>query len=104
MTSFEPGNLLGRYLDLLLVAERESKERHERTEQTDTDHPPDVPDQRKAGDDGKERVDEADRAVSRHLDRHVLARLSWLILRRARALLRTPIAVSLSDTGQDCKI
>src|SRR5712671_2808174 len=102
MTSFEPSNLLGRYLDLLLVAEGESKERHERAEQTDTGHPPDVPDQRKAGDDGKERVDETDCAVSRHLDRRVLARLPCLVLHRVCALLRFPIAVSLSDPGQDC--
>ena len=37
-------------------------------ERAETRHPPDVPDQREAGDVGEEGADEAGRAVARHLD------------------------------------
>jgi hypothetical protein len=50
---FEPGNLPDRNLDLVLTAKGEDEKRCERAKQPDTGHPPDVPDQRKAGDDAK---------------------------------------------------
>src|SRR5262245_6112673 len=99
MSTIEAGKLFGRDLHLLLFAEREDDERREPTEQSDTDHPPDMPDQGKAGDDGKEGVDEADRAVPRHLDRRIFASLARLRPGRPCTLLRLPIGVSLRDLG-----
>jgi hypothetical protein len=54
--SFEPG-------DLLAIAERVDQECCERSEQPHDRQPPDVPDQRKADDDGKERGGYSDGAV-----------------------------------------
>ena len=60
MAPFELSNLFGRYLDLVLVAKREKKKRHECAEQAQAGHPPDVPDQREASHNSEERVDETD--------------------------------------------
>ena len=75
VTAVELGNPLSRDLYFLLVAKREEEERDESTRYADCGHPPDVPDQRKAGNDGKESRDEAGCAAFRHFDRFVLARL-----------------------------
>ena len=92
---FELGNLQGRDLDLLLIAEREREEGQERADETHGGHPPDVPDQRKAGDDGEECVDEADRGVFRYFDRRIGARR--FNLRGAQALLGAPKGIDLGD-------
>src|SRR3954451_19284322 len=100
MTTFELSNLLNRYFDLVRTAKREEQERYESADQAQGGHPPDVPDQRKSGDDRKERSDESDRAVLRSFD--------WLIFpglsRRMGAFLPAPIRVSVGDIGRDCKV
>ena len=78
MRAIELSDRLSGYLDLFLLAKCEGEERHECTEDSKSGHPPDVPDQRKAGDHGKEGVDEAGRSVLRHFDRRVPARLRRL--------------------------
>ena len=69
----------------------------------DTRHPPDVPDQRKAGDDCKECGDEAGRAVLRHFDRLEFALASASGLLRALALLLSPESVDVRDLGRTAK-
>jgi hypothetical protein len=51
VSPIELGNTLRWYLDLLLFAKREGKQRNEYAEYAESGHPPDVPDQGKAGDD-----------------------------------------------------
>ena len=58
-------------------------------------HPPDVPDQREAGDDGKEGGDEAGGAVLRHLDRLVRRAPAPARPASLRALLPVPESVSV---------
>src|SRR5258705_868480 len=72
---FELGNLLGRHLEFSVSAECEGKQRHECTQETQTCHPPDVPDHREADDDGEEGADKAGGAVFRHFDG--LVRTCW---------------------------
>ena len=69
-----------------------------------TGHPPDVPDQGKAGDDGKEGVDEAGRRCSSALRSARTRALRRLTLLCARALLPGPIGVSAGDMRQDGKV
>src|SRR6267142_3173187 len=72
---FELGNLLGWHLEFSVSAECEGKQRHECTQETETCHPPDVPDHREADNDGEEGADKAGGAVFRHFDR--LVRMCW---------------------------
>src|ERR1700733_2970753 len=104
MTSFELSNSLSRYLDFVLGAKREDEEGHEGAEHAETGHPPDVPDQRKASDNVKKCVDEADRAVPRHLDRLVFTRFRRLIWVRLLAPFGGPIGVGADNLRQESKI
>src|SRR5262249_598202 len=97
VTRFEQANLHGWDLDFLLITKREDEKRDECADEAHARHPPDVPDEREAGDDGEERIDEADRTVFRHLDRLVRARRRGLTLRGARALLGAPKGVQTGD-------
>src|SRR5262245_52815622 len=99
MSAIELSDRLRGYLDLFLLAKCECKERHECAEGSESGHPPDVPDQRKTDDHGKEGVDEARRGVLRHFDRRVLARLHRLTLPCARLL--NPEGVKVGDAGKD---
>jgi hypothetical protein len=63
MRAIELRNLLSRDLLFVALAKSEDQDRHERAEQTQSRQPPDVPDQRKADDDGKERGGYSDGAV-----------------------------------------
>src|ERR1700741_5517643 len=78
VSAIQPCNRLSGYLDLLLLAKCEYEERHETAERSESGHPPDMPDQRKAGNNGKEGIDEAGRSVVRHFDRLVLSRFGRL--------------------------
>src|SRR5258706_4383440 len=100
MVPFDPSDRIGRYLDLLAMAEREGEQRDERADQAQSRHPPDVPDQRKADDDGKERGDESDRAVLRHLDRPVIGNRNRLTTSRTYAMLPGPIGIAFADIRQ----
>src|SRR5258705_8390982 len=102
--SFELSNLFRRNLDLLVMAKCESEECHERTDQSHTGQPPDVPDQCKANHDSKECVDEADCAVLRNFYWVERGRRCCLVMCRAGALLRVPIRVPLGDKRQDREI
>src|SRR4029077_2024640 len=101
MTPVKLGNFFGWYLDFLFIPKRKNQQRHECSDHSQSGHPPDVPDQGEAGDNGKECGDETGRTVLRRFDRSVLARLRWLISCYARALFHAPKGVSLSDTWQD---
>src|SRR5580658_8855510 len=101
VTPFELGDLLNRYLNLILIAKREEQKGHERADQAQTRHPPDVPDQCEAGDDGKEGIDKADRTVLRHLDRPVLARLIGMLRIPLRLLLGHPEGINPGYLWQD---
>ena len=87
-------------LDFLLIAEGEDQERRECADCSQRGHPPDVPDECKAGHNRKERGHKAGRRVLRHLDRRVVARMS-LLARRLRALLPVPMRIDLSYRGED---
>ncbi len=76
----------GRDFVLVVVAPGEHDEGRESAGDADRRHPPDVPDQREAGDDGEEGDDEAGRTVDRHLDRFVARQ------RRKLAPARSPAA------------
>src|SRR5258705_11514008 len=71
VSPFELGNLFGWHLEFGVSAECEGKQRHERAQETQSCHPPDVPDHREADDDGEEGADKAGGAVFRHFDRLV---------------------------------
>ena len=96
MRLLEPSDLLGRDFDFLFVAKREGKHGQKHTDCADARHPPDMPDQREAGDDRKKCGDEAGRAVLRKLDRLELA-LSRRLGLRARALLFAPESVDVRN-------
>src|ERR1700675_787666 len=104
VTAFELDNSLNRYLNLLLITKREDEEAQGCAGHAQTRHPPDVPDQREAGDDGKEGIDKADRAVLGHLDRLIFARLIEMLRIPLRLLLGNPKGVSPGDMRQDRKI
>ena len=70
--AIDRGEFLGGQLIFRYVAPGEDDECREGADQADDDHPPDMPDQREAGDDGEEGRDEAGRAVARHFDRLVI--------------------------------
>src|SRR5271170_673972 len=97
MILIELGNLLRWYCDFLLIAKGKDQERHECAEASQGSHPPDVPNQREAGDNSKERGDEAGPAVLRHFDRLVLARLCRLSSGCRRELFPGPEGVSSRD-------
>src|SRR5277367_772039 len=98
---FELGNLLTRYRDLSLITKREDQEGQECADQSQTRHPPDVPDQREAGDDGKESIDKADGAAPRHLNRLVFVRFIEMRRIPLRLLLGNPKGISGADMRQD---
>src|SRR5215475_4816202 len=99
MSVVELDKRLGWDLELVRVPECEHQESHECAEDSESSHPPDVPDQGKARDDSEEGSDEAGRSIFRHFDRLVLARsrrLTWLC---GRELLRDPVGISRGDVG-----
>src|SRR5215831_1751440 len=65
---FQTRNLAGRNFALAVLAPAEHQDPDCDGKEADDHDPPDVPDQRKAGYRREERVDNADRAVARHLD------------------------------------
>src|SRR5690348_10646203 len=97
----ELGNALSRYLDFLRFAKREREQRDKCTEYSESCHPPDMPDQGKAGDDSKESSDETGCAASWHRDRLVLGQLHLLPLPRLSKFFAYPKSVSTSDLWQD---
>src|SRR4029077_3499862 len=97
----ELGNALSRYLDFLFFAKREHEQCAECAEYSERCHPPDMPDQRKAGDDSKEGGDKTGCAASWHLDRLVLAQLRLLPLPCVSKFFPYPKSVSTSDLWQD---
>src|SRR5271168_5344259 len=104
VTAFELDNLLNRNRGLFLIPKREDEEGRECADQAHTRHPPDVPDQREAGDDGKEGIDKAERAVLRHLDWPVFAPLIGTLRIALGLLLGQPKGINPGDTRQDRKI
>src|SRR5262249_23595128 len=100
----ETGNRLTGNLDLVSFAKREHEEGHECTEESESGHPPDVPDQGKSGNHSKESVDEARRSILRHFDRLVLARLRRLTMRYARERLIGPVSIPACDSRHKCKV
>src|SRR5437879_11644504 len=66
---FHSRNFAGREFALSVVAPAGYQGRDCSGESADDCHPPDLPDQREAHDDGKESSDETGGAVARHLDR-----------------------------------
>ena len=80
----DPRDFLGRDLVLGDIAPGKHDEGRVGADEAEHHQPPDVPDQGEAGDDRKERGDEAGRAVARHLDRLVAAaRPAGAVLSRA---------------------
>src|ERR1700749_80355 len=65
----KPGNLLHRNFDRLLAAKREGEHRQESAGDSQTGHPPDVPDHRKAEYDREKRRDESRCTALWNLDR-----------------------------------
>src|SRR5580658_5767173 len=96
MIAFKLSDPFAGYFDLLLIAEREDQECREHSEQAQYYQPPDVPDQRKADDDSKERGDEADGTALGHFDCPVSARRHLV-----GVLLLAPPGVDRRDIWQD---
>src|SRR5580704_6345755 len=99
MSAIKLRDLANGYLHFLLFAKSEDERGRECAEHAEARHPPDVPDERKASDDGKECCDESGGAVLGHLNWLVLARLSGLVSFQPQSLLPVPKGVVLSDMG-----
>src|SRR5215468_6541191 len=99
MSAVELDECLGWDLELVRVPECEHQESHECAEDSESSHPPDVPDQGKARDDSEEGSDEAGRSIFRHLDWLVHTRLRRLAFLGGCELLRGPVGISPRDLG-----
>src|SRR5260370_5716191 len=104
LDAIEASDVGGGDIDLLLAPEGEGEQRYEGARKAERSHPPDVPDQGKADDDGKEGVDEADRAVFGHLDWLVSTRGHCHFRRGLHGLLDTPPSVYFADLRQNGEI
>ena len=96
---FHLRNFGGRDLALAVIAPAEHQDRDCGGEETEDRHPPDVPDQRKAGDHRKESDDETGRAVARHVDGFI-----GLFDRAHSPLLHLPEGIDRLDAGQHGEI
>src|SRR5205807_2185879 len=100
--AIEARDLLRRHDVLLHIAPREPHKHRVGSDEAERHHPPDVPDQREAGDGAEESGDESGRAVPWELDGFIL-RFCRQLLRLYRAPLDAPVgllAVYLREYGE----
>src|ERR1700704_3144648 len=88
---------------LIMVTPGENNEDGEGADRACDDHPPDMPDQRKAHHGGKERTDEAGRRIARDLNIPILRCFVGPAL-PGRTLLDLPVGVFAGYLRQECKI
>src|ERR1700704_5475733 len=103
MTAVDPCNFLCRNDILIMVTPGEYHEGGEGTDRACSNHPPDVPDQRKTHHGGEEGADEAGRRIARDLD----IPIPWRFVGRAllvRAVLEFPPGVFAGHFRQKSKI
>src|SRR5215831_17900137 len=104
MSEIKLRNLADRYLHFLLFAKGEGEGGRKGANHAKPRHPPDVPDECEAGDDGKKRGHKSGWGILGHFDRLIPARLSFLISFRIQRSFEVPKGVVFSDTRLDCKI